>query len=95
MPEKTNVPFTKQIFQNLVDLNVIDSTVDITSHKIKSKQNNFVLKKDIPFDLSSFYTPDFSTQFKPNIKQIPQEVDCVEYYNGFEIYDLVKHFNCD
>lgn len=76
-----------------MDLQISDD--DFNGGKKLSKLTNFGQKKDKVFDLSDFYKPDFSKECCVVPKQIPQEMEYIQYYNGNEIYDRIESLNCN
>lgn len=87
--KKANIPFTKQVYKNLVELEVNDDEL-ISGKGIPSKRSNFCKNVDDSFQLLEHFKPDFSTQFftEPEIEEI--EHTQIEYYNGLDIYNLLE-----
>ncbi|XP_054267762.1 uncharacterized protein LOC128989752 [Macrosteles quadrilineatus] len=86
--KKTNVPFTQHIFKNLVDLHISDN--DVAANKTPHKNVNFSTNKDPVFHLEDFYKPDFSTKVSVKVPNQKFQIDKIDYYNGFELYERLE-----
>ncbi|XP_046673321.1 uncharacterized protein LOC124362667 [Homalodisca vitripennis] len=87
--KKTNIPFTEQIFKNLVDLQINDEDI-VASKSASSKITHLGKTKDKVFELSDYYKPDFSLEYCGKVPDQKLEIEKIQYYNGFEIYDSIE-----
>uniref|UniRef100_A0A1B6GPT6 Protein phosphatase 1 regulatory subunit 35 C-terminal domain-containing protein n=2 Tax=Cuerna arida TaxID=1464854 RepID=A0A1B6GPT6_9HEMI len=87
--KKTNIPFTEQIFKNLVDLQINDEDI-VAGKSAPSKTTHFGKTKDKVFELSDYYKPDFSLEYCGKVPDQKLEIEKIQYYNGFEIYDSIE-----
>uniref|UniRef100_A0A1B6MD09 Protein phosphatase 1 regulatory subunit 35 C-terminal domain-containing protein n=1 Tax=Graphocephala atropunctata TaxID=36148 RepID=A0A1B6MD09_9HEMI len=87
--KKTNIPFTEQIYKDLVDLQINDEDI-VAGRSAPSKNSNFSKTKDKVFELSDFYKPDFFLEYYAKVPDQKLEIEKIQYYNGFEIYDSIE-----
>lgn len=89
---KANIPFSKQIFRNLVDLHINDDDI-VPGKSVKTKNAIYDKKSDTAFILANFYKPSFSTQCCVQIPNKKVDVEKVQFYNGVDMYNYTEQFN--
>lgn len=89
---KANIPFSKQIFRNLVDLHINDDDI-VPGKSVRTKNAIHDKKCDSAFILANFYKPSFSTQCCAQIHNQKVDVEKVQFYNGIDTYNYTELFN--